>query len=115
MDPNKYAGNDKIKPDSPFGTVKAIVAMLLMLLGIVGIAMEFFKDAGIFKTLLSKLFESTTSMMMIPVIGVAIWLFNKWTSTPSKTEKRKAGDIPMYLMMAVGAFYLFRIITTGGF
>ncbi|MDX1915044.1 MAG: hypothetical protein SFU55_05625 [Methylophilus sp.] len=115
MDPNKYAKNDKIKPDSPFSTIKSVISLLLVIIGIIGVAMEFFKEAGIFKTILGKLFESTTSMLWIPVIGVAFWLFNKWTSSPSKTEKRKAGDIPMYIMMAIGAFYLFRIMTTGGF
>ncbi|HEY0563670.1 MAG TPA: hypothetical protein VGD04_10105 [Methylophilus sp.] len=115
MNPNKYAKNSKIKPDSPIDTVKSIVAFGLMILGIIGIAMELFKGGGMVKTAFEKLFESSTSMLLIPVIILALWLFNKWASSPSKSEKRKAGDIPMYVMMAIGAYYLFRIITTGGF
>ncbi|OYY50636.1 MAG: hypothetical protein B7X95_02440 [Methylophilaceae bacterium 17-44-8] len=115
MDPNKYAKNAKIDPNSKLSTIMSIVSFLLMMLGLIGLGIEFFKDGGLIKTLFGKLFESTVGMLMIPVIIFAGWLFNRWTSSPSKTEKSKAGDIPMYIMMAIGAYYLFRIIFTGGF
>jgi cation transport ATPase len=115
MDPNKYAKNAKIDPNSKVSTIMSIVSFLLMLIGLIGLGIEFFKDGGWLKSMVGRLFESTTGMLMIPVIIFAGWLFNRWTSSPSKTEKSKAGDIPMYIMMAIGAFYLLRIITTGGF
>jgi membrane protein insertase Oxa1/YidC/SpoIIIJ len=86
-----------------------------MLIGIVGIAMELFKDDGVLKKILGKLFESTTSMMMIPVIIFVLWLLNRWMSSASKSETKKSGDVPMYMMMLIGAYYLFRLITTGSF
>ena len=89
--------------------------MILMLIGIAGIAMEFFKDGGWLKTALAWLFESTTHMMFIPVIILAGWLFNHFISTSAKGEKKKSGDIPMYIMMAIGAYYVYRFVTTGGF
>ncbi len=115
MNPNKYAKNAKIKPDSKLDTIKSIIAFGLMILGIIGIAMEMFKGGGVLKTLFEKLFASTTTMLLIPVIILALWLFNQWTVSPSKSETRKAGDIPMYVMMAIGAYYLFRLVSTGGF
>jgi len=115
MDPNKYAKNAKIDPNSKLTIIISIVSFLLVLLGLIGLGIEFFKDGGLIKTLFGRLFESTAGILLIPVIIFAGWLFNRWTSSPSKTEKSKAGDIPMYLMMAIGAFYLFRIIFTGGF
>ncbi len=115
MDPNKYAKNAKIDPNSKLSTVMSIVSFLLMVLGLIGLGIEFFKEGGLIKSLFGKLFESTTGMLLIPVIIFAAWLFNRWTSSPSKTEKSKAGDIPMYVMMAIGAYYLGRIILTGGF
>jgi hypothetical protein len=54
-------------------------------------------------------------MMFIPVIIFALWLLNRWMSSENKSETKRSGDIPMYVMMAVGAYYLFRLITTGSF
>lgn len=36
-------------------------------------------------------------------------------SSGSKSETKKSGDVPMYVMMLIGAYYLFRLITTGSF
>ena len=74
-----------------------------------------FREDGWLKTGLAKLFESTTSMMLIPVIIFALWLLNRWITSPNKSETSKSGDLPMYLMMATGTYYLFRLITTGSF
>lgn len=114
-DPNKYSKNSDIQADTPLKTIISFGGMLLLLIGLVGIAMEFFKDDGWLKSALAWLFESTTRMMFIPVIIVVLWLLNRWMSSAALGEKKKSGDLPMYIMMAMGAFYVFRIITTGGF
>lgn len=113
QDPNKYAKNKDIKPDSLLGNLAAIGKMLLMIVGIIGIALEFFKSDGVLSTILSKLFQSTTTMLFIPVIIFVLWLLNRMMSSNKKGETNKSGDLPMYIMMAIGAFYLFRLITTG--
>lgn len=115
IDPNKYSKNKDIQAESKFSVFIAVVRMGLMVAGIIGIAFEMFRENGWLSNLLGKLFESTTSMMMIPVIIFALWLLNRWISTPNKSETKKSGDIPMYIMMAVGAYYLFRFFTTGSF
>jgi hypothetical protein len=114
-DPNKYLKNKDIQAESKLSVLAAMGRMGLMLLGIVGIAMEFFSDDGVLKKILGKLFESTTSMMMIPVIIFVLWLLNRWMSSSSKSETKKSGDVPMYVMMLIGAYYLFRLATTGSF
>ena len=86
-----------------------------MLIGLIGITMEMFRDGGWVKTLFGKIFQSTTTMLSIPVIILVLWLFNRWVSSPSKSETKKSGDLPMYIMMAIGAYYVFRLITTGSF
>lgn len=113
IDPNKYRKNKDIKPDSLLSNVVAIARILLMLVGIIGIAMELFKDDGWLKNALSKLFETTTSMMLIPVIILGLWLLNRWMTSPNKSETNKTGDLPMYAMMAVGAYYSFKWLTNG--
>lgn len=114
-DPNKYSKNADILADTPLKTIISGAGMVLLLIGLIGIAMEFFKDDGWLKTALAWLFDSTTHMMFIPVIFVVLWLLNRWMSSAALGEKKKSGDLPMYIMIAVGLFYVFRLITTGGF
>jgi hypothetical protein len=113
QDPNKYSKNKDIQPESLLGNIAAIGKMGLMIVGIIGVALEFFKEDGILKTILAKLFQSTTTMLFIPVIIFVLWLLNRWMSSSKKGETNKSGDIPMYVMMAIGAYYLFNLITTG--
>jgi hypothetical protein len=115
IDPNKYSKNKDITPESKRSVLMSIVGMGLMITGIIGIAMGFFRDDGWLKTLLHKIFQSTTSMMSIPVIILVLWLLNRWMTSPNKSEMSKHGDLPMYAMMAVGAYYLFKLVTTGSF
>ena len=85
-----------------------------MLIGIIGIAMEVFRDDGWLKALLAKIFQSSTNMLAIPVIIIVVlWLINRITTSPNKSEMAKGGDLPMYIMMAFGTYYLFRLITSG--
>lgn len=114
-DPNKYSKNSDIEADTPLKTIMSFGGMVLLLIGLIGIAMEFFKDEGWLKSALGWLFESTTRMMFIPVIIFVLWLLNRWMSSAAIGEKKKSGDLPMYIMMALGAFYVFRIVSTGGF
>ncbi len=114
-DPNKYSKNADIEADTLLKTIMSFAGIVLLIIGLVGIAMEFFKDEGWLKTAFAWLFDSTTHMMFIPVIIFVLWLLNRWMSSAAIGEKKKSGDLPMYIMMAVGAFYVFRLITTGGF
>lgn len=115
IEPNKYLKNKDIKPESKASVLFATIRMGLMIAGIVGIALELFREDGLISTALGSLFESTTSMLIIPVIIFLLWLINRWISTPNKSETKKSGDLPMYVMMAIGAFYIFKLITSGSF
>lgn len=114
-DPNKYSKNIDIVPESKMSVFLSFVCMGLMLTGIIGLTLELFREGGWIKTLLNKIFQNTTSMMAIPVIIFGLWLLNRWITSPNKSEVLRAGDLPMYAMMAVGAYYLFRLLTTGSF
>lgn len=114
-DPNKYSKNKDIVPESKLSVLLSFVCMGLMLTGIIGLTLELFREDGWIKSLLSKIFQNTTSMMAIPVIIFGLWLLNRWITSPNKSEMLRTGDLPMYAMMAVGAYYLFRLLTTGSF
>lgn len=115
IDPNKYSKNADIIPESKLSVLLAIVRMVLMGFGLVGVALELFREGGWLSKLMSKVFESTTTMLLIPAIILALWLLNRWLSTPNKSETKKSGDIPMYAMIAIGVYYIYRIFTTGSF
>ncbi|WP_036299875.1 hypothetical protein [Methylotenera sp. L2L1] len=115
IEPNKYLKNKDIKPESKASVLVATIRMGLMIVGIVGIALELFREEGLLSKAMSSLFESTSSMLMIPVIIFALWLINRWISTPNKSETKKSGDLPMYVMMAIGVFFLIRFYMTGSF
>lgn len=108
MDPNKYSQNADIKPDTLLQTITSVGSMILMLIGIVGIATDFFKEDSWIINMFAWFFESTGKMMLIPVVAFILWLLNKWISSPSKEKKKKSGNLPMYLMILVGAYYVYK-------
>lgn len=110
MDPNKYKGNADIRPDSLMQTITSVISMLLMLIGIIGIATDFFKEDSWIKKLLAYLFQSTSTMLLIPLIIFVLWLLNRLISSPNKDKKKNSGNLPMYLMMVVGAYYVYQFL-----
>ncbi|PKO45668.1 MAG: hypothetical protein CVU29_08270 [Betaproteobacteria bacterium HGW-Betaproteobacteria-22] len=115
IEPNKYLKNKDIKAESKLSVLAAIIRFGFMLVGIAGLAVELFKDNGLFSKIMNKLFESTTTMLWIPVIIFVLWLLNRWFSSPNKSETKRSGDLPMYIMMVIGAYYIYRLYTTGSF
>lgn len=110
MAKNKYEGK---KADSLVDTLLAIGRVGLMLLGIIGIAFEVFREDGLLNRWLKSLFSSTEGLVTALVIALALYLFWRWINAAPDGNATKRGDIPLYAMMAVGAFFLYRLITTG--
>ena len=114
-EPNKYAKNADIKADTLAKTLMSVAGMVLMLVGLAGIGMEFFKGDGILSSAWDWLWDDTSHLIAIPVAAVVLWFVNRMMSSTNPNESKKSGNIPMYVMMAIGAFYVFRFVTTGGF
>ncbi len=114
-DTNKYSKNANINPESHLSSILAMVRMALMLIGIFGITFELFRENGWLSKLLGGIIDSTANMLLIVVALLGLWLLNRMLSSPNKSETKKIGDMPMYIMMAVGVFYLVRLYTTGSF
>jgi hypothetical protein len=114
-DANKYSKNANITPESHLSSILAILRMGLMLVGIFGITFELFRENGWLSKLLGGIIDSTANMLLVVVALLALWLLNRLFSSPNKSETKRIGYIPMYAMMAVGAFYIYRIFTSGGF
>lgn len=106
-DPNKYAKNQNIQPESNLSVLIALMRMGLLFAGIIGIALDIFtKDSGL-RVLLGKLFDGS-NMILIPIIILGLLYINYLISAPGKSSKKKMGDLPMYAMMGLGVFYVFK-------
>jgi hypothetical protein len=103
------------KADSLFETILASLRLGLCLLGIVGLSVETFRDDGWLKRALSGLIESESVLIAIPLIFIGLFLVNRLLSAPTSEKTTWVGDLPLYLMMGIGIFFLFKLITTGGF
>lgn len=101
------------KADSLVDTLFAVGRLSLMLLGIIGIAVEIFRENGLLKQGIRSLFYSPSGLLAIPVALVALYFFARWLNFSPDGKATKRGDLPMYIMMGIGAFFLYRLITTG--
>jgi hypothetical protein len=108
MDPNKYKQNADIKPDTLLQTITSVASMLLMIIGIIGIATDFFREDSWIINMFAFFFQSTAKMMLLPVLILVLWLLNRWISSPSKDKKKKSGNLPMYIMILVGLYYVYK-------
>lgn len=105
---------ERKQADSLLDTLLAVGRFGLMLIGIIGISVEIFRDNGWLKQLIGKAFASPGTLLLIPLAIGALYVLDKVITNAAGTASKK-GDIPLYIMMAIGAFFLFRLITTGSF
>ncbi len=102
------------KSDNLLATLFAIVRLALLLIGIIGLSISVFRDDGWLTQLLAKMFSSTMGMVSIFLLIFAAYGLNRWMTSPTRKASSR-GDLPLYIMMTIGAFYLFRLIMTGSF
>ena len=101
------------KPDNLFATVTALGRLGLVLLGLVGIMVHMFRESGWLYHLIDRLFASTAWLLALPVLLFALYIINAWLSTVPSDGHYKRGDIPLYIMMGMGAFFLGKLVLTG--
>lgn len=106
------------KPESLMSLLKAGGQFVLIVFGIIGIAVMVFSDQGLLVTLFKKATQinSLGSLVIVPIVLFALFLVRVWFErTFGKSSAAAMGTAVMYLMMALGAFFLFRFLTTGSF
>ena len=107
--------NKETRPDSIIATLQAAGEISLVLIGLVGLSVEVFSDQGWFKQLVDKILYSPLGLLFIPVAVLFVFLLNRWMISPSASKESGRGDLPLYVMMAIGAYYLVRLIIRGSF
>jgi len=54
-------------------------------------------------------------LLFIPVAVLFVFLLNRWMLSPDAGPESGRGNLPLYVLMAVGAYYLFKLISRGSF
>ena len=106
---------NEVRPDSIIATLLAAGEISLVLIGMVGLSVEVFRDQGWFKQLVDKMLYTPTGLLFIPFAVLFAFLLNRWMLSPNAGPKSGRGNLPLYALMAVGAYYLFRLISRGSF
>jgi hypothetical protein len=106
------------RPDSPVTLVIAIGQMVLMIIGIAGVATLIFGENGLLVTLARKVteVESFAFLMAIPILFIAIYIARQWyEKTFAKSSSATIATFAMYTMTAIGAYFLIQFLRTGTF
>ena len=102
----------QVRPDSITATLIAVGEISLVLIGLTGLSVTVFRDQGWFQQLVNKLLYTSAGLVLIPFIVLIIYILNRWMIVPDGIATSR-GNWPLYLMMAIGAYFLFRLIFSG--
>ena len=101
------------KPDNLFATLTALSRLGLIVIGLVGIMVHGFRESGWLTHLINKVFTSTAWLLVIPAVLALFYFANKWLSSAPENGAYKRGDIPLYIMMGIGALFLAKLLFLG--
>ena len=118
IDPNKYSKNANIKADTPFKSIMAFTGVILMLFGMVGLAIELFShndwlNNAWFVLQYHLILQDPTRLIYIAMGLLGLYLLGKFFSPQGSDKKSGKGNMLMYIMIAIGLYYLVRLGLTG--
>ncbi len=113
MDPNRYSKNQDIRPDSAWQIAQALLTMGLILCGMIGLAVHLFGGNFSPTEWLAWLIASPLNMILAAILLLAAFFFHRYISHISNQQRRSASDLPVYLMMLIGAYFIYQLVTTG--
>jgi Kef-type K+ transport system membrane component KefB len=113
MEPDQFDKNRDIRPDSPWQVLQALVTVALIICGLLGIAVHLFGSGMTpydwWYWLSASVFNSALAVLAV----VAVIVFHRYNSHISNQKRRYASNLPVYFMMAVGVYFVYRLLTTG--
>ena len=91
-----------------FEFTKSILVMALVLAGIAGLSYHAFKEDGFVEETLGDIWEWQFQypLIAIPLTVGAIILFKTWASGNMFSRKSGLADILVYILMALGAYFI---------
>lgn len=99
-----------------FDYVSSFVTIALILAGIGGVSYHMFKENGWLGLILGKVWDiqMANPVIAIPVTLAILFLGKLWYDhNRSKGHIGKLADILVYVVMAVGAYFAYRLVVDG--
>jgi len=113
MDPNRYSKNRTIRPDSAWKILQALITLGLMLCAFIGIAVHLFSSEQGPADWWAWLTASPMNGVLTFIAAVVLMAFHRYITHISSQQRRAASDLPVYIMMLVGVYFIYQLITTG--
>jgi hypothetical protein len=104
------------RPDSLLVVVLSGIQLLLVIIGLIGISVQFFRDKGWLKQWLSSLMHANVSTLIVAVPVIILMYLVGISLMGSKAKHQgssRTGDAMLYIMMLVGLWFAYSFITTG--
>lgn len=115
--PKKKEEISKEKPESLMTVIKAGSMFGLVVIGIIGSAVSLFSGDGIVAQLFSKITDlDTDALVVIPIFLGALYFIKVWfEKSTGKSSAEVLGNMALFLMMGLGLYFLYNLLTTGSF
>lgn len=113
MDPNRYSKNRTIRPDGPRQIVQALLTLGLMVCAFIGIAVHVFGSNQGPMDWVQWIMASMLNMVLTAAGVLAMFAFHRYITHISTQQRRSASNFPVYAMMLLGAYFIYRLISTG--
>jgi succinate dehydrogenase hydrophobic anchor subunit len=113
MDPNRFEKNRNIRPDSPWQVLQALVTVALIICGLIGIAVNLFSSDISPYDWWHWITSSTLNSVLALTAVILIIVFHRYNTHVSNQQRRNASNLPVYSMMLVGVYFIYRLLTTG--
>jgi hypothetical protein len=108
-----YLKNKNLKPDSLLHTLSSLARFGLMLIGLIGLTMKLFQENGWLGQFLNYVSSSSMGLISFIAILAALYGLNRWITPPTPDKASNRGNLLMYVMMALGAYFIYRYLTVG--
>jgi len=97
-------------------TILAFVQVGLVIIGLIGVSMRLFEDKGWLQQWLTSIMDAKFGNLIVGAVLLFIggYLLRSWMAG-SEGKQGMVADAMLYLMTGVGMYFVFHIVTEGGF
>lgn len=108
--------------DSLLSLLIALVQFALIVLGMIGISVQVFREHGWFSQAVTGFMNnvmeiwSLTTLVILSFLLLVVLTIRQWYGMNfAKGAPEKVANLLMFAMMGMGGFFLYRLVTTGSF
>jgi hypothetical protein len=113
----KYRNQRTHKPETLLSTLLSFLQVGLVTVGLIGLSVRLFEDKGWFKQVLGRVMRAEFAQIAIAAVMLVIagYLMRGWMHSGGEEQQSRIADAMLYLMMLVGAYFVFNLVTAGSF